>query len=261
MTAAPVIFDRRAVRRHRDRAAPYVGRVSDLLANLSERLIERLDDVTRSFRDALDIGGRGSLDMLLRARGFAVISTDLSPPMAHRNSGPRLAADEEFLPFAPASFDLVIACVSLHWVNDLPGALLQIRRTLRPGGLFLGSLPVLGTLEELRSALTEAEAVLTGGSAPRVSPFPALGDCAGLLQRAGFLLPVADLETVHLSYADGISLLRDLRAAGETNALALRDRRTRPRELFAAALARMAGADGRISVTLQLATMTGWAPG
>ncbi|MBV8457104.1 MAG: SAM-dependent methyltransferase, partial [Acetobacteraceae bacterium] len=128
-------------------------------------------------------------------------------------------------------------------------------------GLFLGSLPVLGTLEELRSALTEAEAMLTGGSGPRVSPFPALGDCAGLLQRAGFLLPVADLETVHLSYADGISLLRDLRAAGETNALALRDRRTPPRELFAAALARMAGADGRISVTLQLATMTGWAPG
>jgi NADH dehydrogenase [ubiquinone] 1 alpha subcomplex assembly factor 5 len=234
--------------------------VGDLLANLSGRLIERLDDVRRSFGDALDIGGRGSVEALLRARGIAVVSTDLSPLMAHRNPGPRLAADEEALPFAPSSFDLVVACLSLHWVNDLPGALLQIRRTMRRGGLFLASVPVLGTLEELRSALTEAEAMLTGGSAPRVSPFPALGDCAGLMQRAGFLLPVADLETVQLSYAEGIGLLRDLRAAGETNALMLRDYRTPPRELFAAALARMAGADGRIPVTLRLATMTGWAP-
>jgi NADH dehydrogenase [ubiquinone] 1 alpha subcomplex assembly factor 5 len=261
LTAPPVIFDRRAVRRHRDRAASQVGHISDLLANLSERLVERLDDVNRSFRDALDIGGRGAVEKLLRARGITVVSMDVSPVMARRNNGPRLAADEEALPFAPASFDLVVACLSLHWVNDLPGSLLQIRQTLRPGGLFLASVPILGTLEELRAAVTEAEAMLTGGSAPRVSPFPALGDCAGLLQRAGFLEPVADVETVRLSYANGLSLLQDLRAAGETNALALRDRRAPPRELFAAALSGMTGPDGRIPVTLQLATMTSWAAG
>ena len=135
------------------------------------------------------------------------------------NGGLAVAADEEFLPFAPASFDLVVASLSLHWVNDLPGALIQLRHALRPDGLLLASLPALGTLDELRRALTEAEAALTGGAAPRVSPFPDLRDCAGLLQRAGFTLPVADVEEMRLLYADPFALLRDLRAAGETNAL------------------------------------------
>ena len=136
-----------------------------------------------------------------------------------------------------ASFDLVVASLSLHWVNDLPGALIQLRLALRPGGLLLASLPALGTLAELRRALTEAEAALTGGAAPRVSPFVDLRDCAALLQRAGFALPVADVEELRLLYADSFALLRDLRAAGEANALRERDRRAPARELFPAALA------------------------
>ncbi len=192
MDPAMEVFDRRAVRRHRERAAHTVDSVTDVLRDVAERLLDRLDDTTRRFAWALDVGGRGVVAPLLRARGIDVVSCDLSPAMAARNGGLAVAADEEFLPFAPASFDLVVASVSLHWVNDLPGALIQLRRALRPEGLLLASLPALGTLDELRRALTEAEAALTGGAAPRVSPFAELRDCAGLLQRAGFTLPVAD---------------------------------------------------------------------
>ncbi|MEO9189345.1 MAG: methyltransferase domain-containing protein, partial [Acetobacteraceae bacterium] len=188
------VFDRRAVRRHRDRAAPHVGLVAEILRDTTDRLLDRLEDTTRRFAAALDIGGRGVVAPLLRARGIATVSMDLSPAMAALNRGLAVAADEEFLPFGPASFDLVVANLSLHWVNDLPGALIQIRQAMTPDGLFLASVPALGTLAELRAALSETEAALSDGAAPRVSPFPELRDCAGLLQRAGFVLPVADLE-------------------------------------------------------------------
>ena len=240
------VFDRAAVRRHRDRAAATVGQVADVLRDAAERLLDRLDDTTRGFSHALDVGGRGVVAPLLRARGIEVVSCDLSPAMAARNGGHAVAADEEHLPFAPASFDLIVASLSLHWVNDLPGALIQLRQALRPDGLLLASLPALGTLAELRQALTQAEAALTGGASPRVSPFPDLRDCASLLQRAGFALPVADVEDLTLLYADPLALLRELRAAGEANAVWLRDRRVPPRGLFPAALALLPERDGRV---------------
>jgi NADH dehydrogenase [ubiquinone] 1 alpha subcomplex assembly factor 5 len=252
-------FDRQAVRRHRDRAARSVGSVADVLRDTAERLLDRLDDTTRRFTQALDVGGRGVVAPLLRARGIDVVSCDLSPAMAALNGGPAVAADEEFLPFGPGSFDLVVANLSLQWVNDLPGALIQLRLALRPNGLLLASLPALGTLAELRGALTEAEAALTGGAAPRVSPFADLRDCAALLQRAGFTLPVADVEELRLLYAEPLTLLRELRAAGETNALHERNRRVPPRALFPAALAALPQQDGRAVATLRLAMMTGWA--
>jgi NADH dehydrogenase [ubiquinone] 1 alpha subcomplex assembly factor 5 len=234
--------------------------VADVLRDAAERLLDRLDDTTRRFSHALDVGGRGVVAPLLRARGIEVVSSDLSPAMAAVNLGLCVAADEEFLPFAPESFDLVVANLSLHWINDLPGALIQLRLALRPNGLLLASLPALGTLDELRRALTEAEAALTGGAAPRVSPFPDLRDCAGLLQRAGYALPVADIELIRLRYANAFGLLQDLRAAGETNAVRLRDRRIPPRELFAAALTMLPVEEGRVTATLRMAVMTGWAP-
>ncbi len=255
------VFDRRAVRRHRSRAAATVAAVEPVLRDAAERLLDRLDDTTRRFEAALDVGGRGVVTPLLRARGIAsVVACDLSPAMAARSGQPAVAADEEFLPFAPGSFDLVVASLALHWVNDLPGCLIQLRQALRPDGLLLASLPALGTLRELRAALTEAEVELTGGVSPRVSPFPELRDCASLLQRAGFALPVADVEDITLLYADPLALLRDLRAAGEANAVALRDRRTPPAALFGQALGRIAAKDGRIPATLRLAMLTGWAP-
>ena len=253
------VFDRIAVRRHRDRAAASVGQVADVLGEVADRLLDRLDDMKRNFSVALDVGGRGVVAPLLTARGMRVVSCDLSPAMAALQRW-GVAADEEFLPFAPASFDLVVANLSLHWINDLPGALIQLRRALKPDGLFLASIPALGTLAELRTALTAAEAELTGGAAPRVSPFPDLPDCAALLQRAGFALPVADLDEIGMMYADPFALLRDLRAAGETNAVRLRDRRIPPRALFPMALAGLPQDDGRVRATLRLAMLTAWAP-
>jgi NADH dehydrogenase [ubiquinone] 1 alpha subcomplex assembly factor 5 len=255
------VFDRTAVRRHRDRAARTLHRVTDILHDAADRLLDRLDDTNRRFTDALDVGGRGVVTPMLRARGMRVISCDLSPSMAARNDGLRVAADEESLPFATASFDLIVASLSLHWINDLPGALLQLRQALRPDGLLLASLPALGTLAELRTALTEAEAEVTGGASPRVSPFPELRDCAHLLQRAGFTLPVADVEEIRLLYANPFELLRDLRAAGETSAIRQRARSNPPRVLFPAALARLPVDNDRVAVTLRMAVMTGWAPG
>jgi NADH dehydrogenase [ubiquinone] 1 alpha subcomplex assembly factor 5 len=255
-----LVFDRRAVRRHRDRAAATVHLVADVLRDAAERLLDRLDDTNRRFADALDVGGRGVVAPLLRARGMEVVSCDLSPAMAALNGGLCAAADEEYLPFAPASFDLIVASLSLHWINDLPGALLQLRRTLRPDGLLLASLPALGTLAELRSALTEAEAEIAGGASPRVSPFPELRDCAHLLQRAGFVLPVADVEDIRLLYADKLALLSDLRAAGESNAVRKRARSIPSRALFPTALMQLPKDGERIAVTLRMAVLTGWAP-
>jgi SAM-dependent methyltransferase len=255
-----LVFDRLAVRRHRDRAAGQISRVADVLRDAADRLLDRLDDTNRRFSRALDVGGRGVVAPMLRERGIGVVSCDLSPAMAGLNGAPAVAVDEEFLPFATASFDLITASLSLHWVNDLPGALIQLRQALRPGGLFLASLPVLGTLAELRSALTEAEAALTGGASPRISPFPELRDCAHLLQRAGFVLPVADLTELRLLYADPFALLRDLRAAGETNAVRLRERAPAPRALFPAALAALPIEAERVAISLRMAVLTGWAP-
>lgn len=254
------IFDRALLRRRRARAAATLSRVDDLLADLADRLLDRLDDTTRRFTRALDIGGRGAVAPRLAARGIATVSLDLDPVLAARGGGPAIAAHADILPVAPGSVDLVVACCSLHWINDLPGALLQIRQALAPDGLFLASMPVLPTLGALRQALTEAETALSGGAAPRISPFPDLRDCAGLLQRAGFHLPVADAEEIDLLYADPLALLRDLRSAGEGNAVRRRDGRIPPRGLFPMALAALPMRDGRAIAHLRLATLTGWAP-
>lgn len=254
------VFDRRAVRLHRDRAAAHVHSVSAILEDAAERLLDRLDDTTHRFTQALDVGGRGVVAPLLRARGIATVSLDLSARMAALGGGLAVAGDEEVLPFAPGSFDLVVASLSLHWVNDLPGALIQLRRALRPDGLLLASLPALPTLGVFRTALAAAESELSNGASPRVSPFPDLRDCAALLQRAGFALPVADGEDIALLYADPAGLLADLRHAGETNAVALRDRRIPHRALVPMALASLPLRDGRVEATLRLAFLTGWAP-
>ncbi len=230
-----------------------------MLEDLADRLLERVGETTRRFTSALDIGGRGVIAPRLRQLGIPTIAMDLSPAMAVRNGAPCLAADEELLPFGPDSFDLVVANLSLHWVNDLPGALIQIRRAMKPDGLLLASLPLLGTLDELRRALMEAEAELRGGVSPRISPFPELRDCAGLLQRAGFSSPVADQEEIELLYGNPLALLRDLQAAGERNAIRERSRQPPPAALFPNALMRMARtAEGRLRVTLRLGIMTGW---
>ena len=252
------VFDRGAVRRHRDRAARTVARVAPVLEEVADRLLDRLDDITRGFTRALDLGGRGIVAPRLRRRGIDTVSLELSPAMARLDGA--VVGDAEWLPFAPGSFDLVVANLSLHMVNDLPGALVQLRAALRPDGLLLASMPVLGTLGELRTALTAAEATLTGGASPRVAPFAGLPDCAALLQRAGYRLPVVDGDAITLLYADPLALLQELRAAGEANAIMARRRQAPPRALFPMALAALPVQDGRTVATLRLAMMTGWAP-
>lgn len=253
---APVIFDRALVARRRERAAPRVAHVAPVLEAAASLLLDRLDDVARRFTRALEIGGRGVVAPMLRSGGVGfVASMDLSPAMAARAGGAAVCGDEEWLPFAAASFDLVVASLALHTVNDLPGALVQLRRTLAPDGLFLASLPGFGTLQGLREVLAATEGELRGGVSPRVAPFPELRDCAGLLQRAGFALPVADLERLPIAYRTPTGLVTDLRAAGETAALAARDRRTPPRALFPLALSRVP-----LEFDLPILVMTGWAP-
>ncbi len=253
------IFDARGVRAHRDRAAGMLPRIAPVLEDLAARLLDRLDDTTAKFTTALDFGGRGAIAPALLARGMNVISADFSAAMAARAGGLPVAVDGEALPFGAQEFDLIIAHCSLHWINDLPGALIQLRRALKPDGLFLASLPVLGTLAELRSALLEAEEFCTGAVNPRISPYPDLRDCAGLLQRAGFSLPVADVEDIELLYANRLGLLHDLRAAGETNAVMARRKTAPPRGMFPMALGALPARGGRAVATLRLAVMTGWA--
>ncbi len=232
--------------------------MAPVLAEVADRLLDRLDDTTRRFTRALDLGGRGVVAPRLRARGIDTVSCELSPAMARLDGAVvrrRGVAAVRARQLRPGGGQPVAALV-----NDLPGALIQLRTALRPDGLLLASMPALGTLGELRTALTEAEAELTGGASPRVAPFAGLPDCAALLQRAGFALPVVDADSVTLAYADPLALLRDLQAAGEANAVALRDRRIPPRALFPAALARLPQHDGRAQATLRLAMLTGWAP-
>lgn len=256
MEAAPDIFDRRLIATRRERAAAQIGQVAPILDAAAALLLDRLDDTTRRFSRALDLGGRGAVAPLLRERGVPfIVSMDLSPAMAHRAGGLPLAGDEEWLPFAPGSFDLIIANLSLHAVNDLPGALIQLRRALAPDGLFLASLPGFGTLQGLREALAVAETETRGGVSPRVAPFPELRDLAGLLQRAGFALPVADQDRLPLEYRSPMGLIADLRAAGEGNAIRAADRRTPPRALFPQAFAAL-----DLRMELRLLIMTGWAP-
>jgi SAM-dependent methyltransferase len=255
------IFDFETMVKHRDRAAARLDGVLPVLAELAARLLDRLDDTNRRFSRALDFGGRGVIAPALAQRGIETVSADFSPRMAARAGGAKLvlAGPDDFrLP--AAAFDLVVAHLALHWLDDLPGALIQLRRALRPDGLLLASMPVLGTLQTLRTALLEAEAALTGGVSPRISPFPELRDCAGLLQRAGFAHPVADVEEIAFLYANPLDLLRELRAAGESNALLARSRRIPPRALFPAALAALPVREGRAEATLRMAILTGWAP-
>lgn len=225
----------------------------------------------RRFPLAVDLGARdGAFARALADHPDAagkidtLVETDLSPRMLAGRAGPRLVVDEERLPFAPASLDLLVSTLALHWTNDLVGALIQIRRALRPDGLFIGAMLGGATLTELRQSLLEAEAEISGGAGLRVSPFADAFDAAGLLQRAGFALPVADVDRVRVRYASPLALLADLRAMGETNILLERPRKPLSRRVLVRAmelyLARFAEADGRVPATFEIITVTGWAP-
>lgn len=263
-------FDRRRLRLHRARAAAGFAAHDFLFREVADRLGDRLGDLTRRFPLALDLGCHGGATAaaaLASGKIDEIIACDVAPAMARRACArtgmPGIAADEEALPFAPASFDLVLSNLSLHWVNDLPGALLQIRQILKPDGFFLAALFGAGSLAELGEAMIAAESAVLGGARPRLAPLADLRDLAGLLQRAGFALPVADLETITATYADPIALLADLRGMGESNLTAephplRRDLLTRMGEEYRR---RFAAEDGRVPATFRIVFLAGWAPG
>lgn len=262
------VFDRGLVRKHRDRAAALLTNHDFLLQEVAERVADRLSDFARRFPTSLDLGcHNGNLAAALNGRGGieTLIQCDLSLEMAKRaadNGRPSLAADEEYLPFAPNSFDAIISIFSLHWVNDLPGAFIQIRQALKPDGLFLAAMLGGNTLHELRAALMQAEIAEENGASPRISPFAELRDAGGLLQRSGFALPVADIDSITVTYPHAFALMQDLRGMGETNAV-LNGRRTAARRatLYRAAdeyRESFGDRDGRLPATFDVIYMTGW---
>ena len=224
----------------------------------------------RDFPRAVDLGARnGAFAHALAASDAAprvglLVEADLSGRMLAGRSGMRVLADEERLPFAPASLDLIVSSLSLHWANDVIGALVQARLALKPDGLFIGALFGGATLTELRQSLTAAELELTGGAGPRVSPFADPSDAAGLLQRAGFALPVADVDRVTVRYDHPLKLMTDLRRMGETSVLAERHPRPLTRRVLARAFElyqqNFADPDGRLPATFEILTLTGWSP-
>lgn len=264
-----LVFDRNQVRRNRDRAAATFAKHDFLKREFTDRVADRMADIQRSFPRLLDLGSHDGIlrDYLDPKLGVEwIVSLDPSERFAHAAAarGPAVAAEEEMLPFAPGSFDAVVSTLSLHWVNDLPGALVQARMALKPDGLFLGAMLGGETLHELRAALTAAEIDVLGGAGPRVSPFAELQDAAGLMQRAGFALPVVDSDIITVTYENALLLMRELRGMGEGNAIADRRKTATPKAVFLRAAEiyaeRHAGPDGRIPASFQILYLTGWAP-
>jgi SAM-dependent methyltransferase len=270
MSEPPGLFDRALHRARLERAAPRFAEVDYLKARAAGDLAQRLEAINRRFPVAVDLGARtGAFARALASGGATgkidiLIQTDLSLAMLARADGLRLVADEGRLPFAEGSLDLIVSALALHWVDDLVGALIQIRRALKPDGLFLGALIGGASLHELRTSLMEAEMELTGGAGPRVSPFLDAYDGAGLLQRAGFALPVADVDRVSVSHDHMLALMAELRSMGETNVLHERPRAPLSRPVLARAAEiyrqSFAGPDGRIVTSFEIITLTGWAP-
>ena len=237
-----------------------------LMERAADDLVERLGAVPRRFEQAT------ALFCLTPAAGRALISSGKAGAVTRVEADAALLADgtggvaaaPETVPFEPESLDLAVSLYHLHEVNDVPGMLVQIRRALKPDGLFLGCLAGAGTLGELREALLAAETELSGGASPRVAPLVDVRDAGALLQRAGFALPVADHETVTARYDSMFSLMRDLRTMGATSSLVTRSRKPVRRELLVRAAeiyaARFSDPDGRVRATFSTIWLSGWAP-
>jgi SAM-dependent methyltransferase len=291
MAQGPLIFDRALLRARRRRAAA-LGPATFLIDRVAEDLSDRLAAVLRRFDRALDLGtpsdalrralaASGKVDTVIAAEALHAPSAhsresgnpETPPPTFHGSPPSRgraddgtltVAADEEALPFGDATLDLVVSALSLQFVNDLPGTLIQIRRALKPDGLFLAALLGGDTLTELREAFAAAEAEIEDGASPRVAPFADLRDLGSLLQRAGFALPVTDVERLTVRYRSPFDLMHDLRRMGATNALIERSRRPLKRktlvrmvEIYAE---RFADTDGRVRATFEIVWLSGWAP-
>ena len=259
----PLTFDRALVRRRRGRATSGLTAYNFLFDWAMHNLIDRLELIKREFPRILQLGtrctGAMSEKLMHAAHGEFIVCADQIA-----NAHTTLILDEEHLPFAPASFDLIISPLSLHNVNDLPGALIQLRRALKPDGLLLAALPGGATLHELRASLLQAEIETSGGASPRVAPFADRRQLAELMQRAGFALPVVDGEKLTVSYPDTAKLYADLRGMGETNTVAVRAKNFTARNLWRKTeeiyRAQFVEPDGRLPATFEIIFLLGWVP-
>lgn len=270
MSSLPILFDRSLVRAHRVRASK-LGASTFLLDRVAQEMCERLATVRRRFECAVDLGT--PTDAVRRAvlaagKVAAVIAAEPSAgthaPPGRQASDFFVAADEEALPFRDGTLDLVVSGLALQFVNDLPGTLIQIRRALKPDGLLLAALAGGDTLTELRQAFAIAEAEVEHGISPRVVPFADLRDIGSLLQRAGFALPVTDVDRITARYASPLALMHDLRRMGATNPLIERSRhplrRATLERITEVYRERFADSDGRIRATFEIVWLSGWAP-
>jgi SAM-dependent methyltransferase len=253
----PRIFDSGAYRQRRRRAARLDGDIF-LAQDVAGRVAERLGAINRHFARGLDLHSRPALFPTLQPFADSWVRT------GYAWDRPSVIAGEEALPFAEGSFDVVTSVLSLHAVNDLPGTLVQIRRVLKPDGVFIAGLFGGETLQELKLAFAAAETEVSGGVSPHVSPFGDVRELGGLLQRAGFALPVADVERTIVCYRDIARLFTDLRALGETNVLAGRRSGFLSRRMLQAVTgeyaSRFADDEGRVAATFDVVFLTGWAP-
>jgi SAM-dependent methyltransferase len=249
MATGPLIFDRKLLRTRRARAAA-LGPATFLLDRVAEDMADRLSAVLRTFEIAADVATPG--DAVRRAL------------MGKVGSFADAVTDDEALPFQEGSLNLVVSGLGLQFVNDLPGTLIQIRRALKPDGLFIAALIGGDSLMELREAFGAAETEVEGGVSPRVAPFADLRDLGALLQRAGFALPVTDIDRVTVRYSDPLALMHDLRKMAATNALVERRRvplkRATLRRMFEIYAERFSDADGRVRTTFEIIWLSGWAP-
>jgi SAM-dependent methyltransferase len=251
-------------RKRRALARPANG-ADFLMQRAADDLADRLAAVDRRFSRAATLFCQtGHTAEVLAASGKVddIIRVESDPAFLADASG--MITTAETVPFEPGSFDLMVSLLAFQSMNDIPGMFAQIRRALKPDGLFLGAMTGAGTLSELRESLLAAETELHGGASPRIIPFADIRDAGALLQRAGFALPVTDVETVTVRYATPFSLMNDLKAMGETNALIDRSRRPTSRTLLARAaeiyFERFSDADGRVRASFSIIWLSGWAP-
>jgi SAM-dependent methyltransferase len=260
----PKIFDRNLLRVRQQRARA-LGAETFLIDRIASELGERLAVVRRQFERAVDLGTpTDTVRRVLAESGKVTTIVSAAPAAGPRDASLRVAADEEALPFADGSLDLIVSALALQFVNDLPGTLIQIRRALKPDGLLLAALIGGDSLTELREAFAQAESEIEGGVSPRVAPFADVRELGALLQRAGFALPVVDSDRLTVRYNSVLDLMRDLRRMGATNVLTERRRKPLKRatlyrlaEIYAR---RFADADGRLRATFEIAWLSGWVP-
>jgi NADH dehydrogenase [ubiquinone] 1 alpha subcomplex assembly factor 5 len=267
MTEERLLFDRKLLRQRRARFAHEIAAREQVLAHVAREIAERVTLMLRPFPLALDLGAyRGLLGRKVAELPSvdAVIYAESVLAFAARCPRPALVCDEDLLPFKDGSLNLIVSGLALHRVNDLPGALIQIRRALAPDGLFMAALLGAGALSELREALVEAEAETQGGASPRVAPFGDVRAYGSLLQRAGFALPVADAETLTVLYPNPGEVMREIRALGGGNVLLARSRRPLARHTLKRAediyRARHATPDGQVRASFEIVYLSGWGP-